>query len=61
MRKGACKERLTVVEAARVPHPVVAPRAPMEVHAVGAVEHVDAVIGVFAGMAVYNVNQHDQP
>lgn len=51
---------LTIVEAAGVPHPVVASGSPMEVHAVGAIKHVDAVIGVLAGMTVHNVNQHNQ-
>ena len=50
----------TVVEAARVPHPVVPPRPSMEVHAVGAVKHVDAIVGVLAGVAVHNVDQHHQ-
>ncbi len=50
----------TVVEAARVPHPVVAPGAPVEIHAVCAIKHVDAVVGVLAGVAVHNVNEHYQ-
>lgn len=50
----------TIVEAARVPHPVVAPGAAMEVHAVGTVKHVDAVVRVLAGMTVYNVDEHNQ-
>ena len=32
----------------------------MKIHAVSAVKHVDAIIGVLAGMAVHNVNEHDQ-
>ncbi len=32
----------------------------VEVHAVGAIKHVDAVVGVLAGMAVHNVNEHHQ-
>lgn len=32
----------------------------MEVHAVSAIKHVDAIIGVLAGMAVHNVNEHNQ-
>ena len=32
----------------------------MEVHAVRAIKHVDTIIGVLAGMAVHNVNQHNQ-
>ena len=50
----------TVVEASGVPHPVVASGAAMEVHAVSAIKHVDAIIGVLAGVAVHNVNEHNQ-
>lgn len=50
----------TIVEAAGVPHPVVASGAAMKVHTVGAIKHVDAVIGVLAGVAVHNVNEHHQ-
>ena len=32
----------------------------MKVHAVGAIKHVDAIIGVLAGVAVHNVNEHNQ-
>ena len=39
---------------------MVSPSSRMEIHAVRAVKHADAVIGVLAGMAVHNVNQHDQ-
>mmetsp|Transcript_34329 Transcript_34329/g.87789 ORF Transcript_34329/g.87789 Transcript_34329/m.87789 type:complete len:515 (+) Transcript_34329:637-2181(+) len=51
---------VTIVEAARVPHPVVALRAGVEVHAVGAIKHVDAVHDVLGGMAVHDVHQHHQ-
>ncbi len=40
----------TVVEAAGVPHPVVAAAAAVEVHGIRAIEHVDAVVGVLGGM-----------
>jgi len=43
----------TVVEEARVPHPVVAAWARVEVHAVGAVKHVDAVHGVLGRVAAW--------
>ena len=32
----------------------------MEVHAVCAIKHVDAIVGVLAGVAVHNVNQNHQ-
>ena len=32
----------------------------MEVHAVCAIKHIDAIVGVLAGMAVHNVNEHHQ-
>ena len=54
------RKRLTVVEASGVPHPVVPSAPSVEVHAVCAIIHADAVIGVLAGMAVHNVNQHNQ-
>ena len=57
--KGAVEGR-TIVEAAGVPHPVVASGASMEVHAVSAIKHVDAIVGVLAGMAVHNVYEHNQ-
>ena len=41
---GCSTTALTVVEAARVPHPVVAAAAAVEVSRVGAVKHVDAVL-----------------
>mmetsp|Transcript_12422 Transcript_12422/g.37369 ORF Transcript_12422/g.37369 Transcript_12422/m.37369 type:complete len:439 (-) Transcript_12422:393-1709(-) len=50
-----------VVETAGVPHPVVAAPAAVEVHGLSAVEHVDAVVGVLAGVAVHDVHQHHQP
>lgn len=49
---------LTIVEASGVPHPVVASSPSMEVHAIRAIKHADAIIGVLAGMAVHNVNEH---
>ena len=54
------RRRSTIVEATRVPHPVVSSRASVEVHAVCTIKHVDAVVGVLAGMAVHNVNEHNQ-
>ena len=51
---------LTVVEAAGIPHPVVAAAAPVEVHGLGPVKHVDAVVAVLAGVAVHNVHEHQQ-
>ncbi len=39
---------------------MVAPGAAVEVHAVCAIKHVDAIIGVLAGVAVHNVNEHHQ-
>jgi hypothetical protein len=51
---------VTVVEAAGVPHPVIAAAASVEIASVGAVKHVDAVVGIFAGVAVHDVHQHQQ-
>ena len=48
----------TVVEAARVPHPVVPAAAAVEVSRVAAVKHVDAIHGVLGGVGVHNVHQH---
>lgn len=56
-----CRSRPTIVEAARVPHPVVAAAAAMEVHGLSAIKHVDAVVGVLGRVAVHNVHQHDHP
>ncbi len=39
---------------------MVTPGATVEVHAVCAIKHVDAVVGVLAGMAVHNVDEHHQ-
>ena len=39
---------------------MVAPGAAVEVHAVRAIKHVDAVVGVLAGVAVHDVNEHHQ-
>ena len=39
---------------------MVSPSTRMEIHPVCAVKHADAVIGVLAGMAVHDVNQHNQ-
>lgn len=39
---------------------MVAPGAAVEVHAVCAIKHVDAIVGVLAGMAVHNINEHHQ-
>ncbi len=50
----------TVVEAAGVPHPVVAAAASMEIHGIRAIKHVDAVIGVLGGVRVHNVHEHKQ-
>ena len=50
---------LTIIETPRVPHPVVTPRAAVEVHAVCSVKHVDPIVGVLAGVAVHDVHQHD--
>ena len=50
----------TVVEAAGVPHPVVAAAAAVEVHGVSAVKHVDAVVGVLGRVRVHDVHQHRQ-
>jgi len=33
----------------------------VEVHAVCAIKHIDAIVGVLAGMAVHDVNEHHQP
>lgn len=51
---------LTVVEEPAVPHPVVAPRSTVEVHAISAIKHVDAVVRVLTGMTVNNVHQHNE-
>ena len=50
---------LTIVETPGVPHPVVAPGAAMEVHAICSVKHVDPIVGVLAGVTVHDVHQHD--
>lgn len=44
-------ESRTVVEAPRIPHPVVAAAAAVEVHRIGAVKHVDAVLQAWRGGA----------
>mmetsp|Transcript_10693 Transcript_10693/g.29307 ORF Transcript_10693/g.29307 Transcript_10693/m.29307 type:complete len:435 (+) Transcript_10693:1707-3011(+) len=49
---------VAVVEQTGVPHPVVPACTSMEVHAVCAVEHVDAIHGILGGMAVDNVHEH---
>ena len=50
----------TVIKAAGVPHPVVASASPVEVASVCAVKHVDAVVGVLAGVAVHNIHENQQ-
>eukprot|EP00976_Prorocentrum_cordatum_P005765 115116-Prorocentrum_minimum.AAC.2 len=51
---------LAVVEAAAVPHPVIALRTRVEEMTVGAIEHVDPVDGVAGGVAVHDVHEHNQ-
>mmetsp|Transcript_38602 Transcript_38602/g.114640 ORF Transcript_38602/g.114640 Transcript_38602/m.114640 type:complete len:500 (+) Transcript_38602:1140-2639(+) len=51
---------VAIVEQPRVPHPVVAALAAVEVHRVGAIKHVDAVDRVLRRMRVHDVHEHDK-
>ena len=50
----------TIVEEPAVPHPMVSACPTVEIHAVCAIKHVDAIVGVLTGVTVHDVHQHHQ-